>query len=140
MGKKAKEELEALVAKMQNEREKDLIIEARFHRELIGAKGGNIQKIRDDFAAVQISFPDLGSKSDIVKLRGPKDDVEKCSRTLNKMYKDLLENNYQAKVPIFKQFHKSSLEKVVKPSKEFVRIQVLELIFLKVVMSLMLLP
>jgi len=91
---------------MQNEREKDLIIEARFHRELIGAKGGNIQKIRDDFAAVQISFPDLGSKSDIVKLRGPKDDVEKCSRTLNKMYKDLLENNYQAKVPIFKQFHK----------------------------------
>ena len=83
---------------MQNEREKDLIIEARFHRELIGAKGGNIQKIRDDFAAVQISFPDLGSKSDIVKLRGPKDDVEKCSRTLNKMYKDLLENNYQAKV------------------------------------------
>merc|ERR1719412_583800 len=104
--KKAKEELEALVAKMQNEKEKDLIIEARFHRELIGAKGGNIQKIRDDFAAVQISFPDLGSKSDIVKLRGPKDDVEKCSRTLNKMYKDLLENNYQAKVPIFKQFHK----------------------------------
>jgi polyribonucleotide nucleotidyltransferase len=104
--KKAKEELEALVAKMQNEREKDLIIEARFHRELIGAKGGNIQKIRDDYAAVQISFPDLGSKSDIVKLRGPKDDVEKCSRTLNKMYKDLLENNYQAKVPIFKQFHK----------------------------------
>ena len=92
------QELEALVAKMQNEREKDLIIEARFHRELIGAKGGNIQKIRDDFAAVQISFPDLGSKSDIVKLRGPKDDVEKCSRTLNKMYKDLLENNYQAKV------------------------------------------
>merc|ERR1719211_737972 len=104
--KQAKEELETLVSKMQNEREKDLIIEARFHRQLIGPKGENIQKIRDDFAAVQISFPDLGSKSDIVKLRGPKDDVEKCSRTLNKMYKDLLENNYQAKVPIFKQFHK----------------------------------
>merc|ERR1719211_689130 len=104
--KKAKEELEALVAKMQNEREKDLIIEARFHRQLIGPKGENIQKIRDDFAAVQISFPDLGSKSDIVKLRGPRDDVEKCSRTLTKMYKDLMENNYQVKVPIFKQFHK----------------------------------
>merc|ERR1711981_28140 len=69
--RKAKEELESLVAKMQNEREKDLIIEARFHRQLIGPKGENIQKIRDDFAAVQISFPDLGSKSDIVKLRGP---------------------------------------------------------------------
>merc|ERR1719273_1308273 len=103
---KAKVELESLVSKMQNEREKDLIIEARFHRQLIGPKGENIQKIRDEFEAVQISFPDLGSKSDIVKLRGPRDDVEKCGRTLSKMYKDLLENNYQVKVPIFKQFHK----------------------------------
>jgi len=103
---KAKEELESLVSKMANEREKDLIIEARFHRQLIGPKGENIQKIREEFEAVQISFPDLGSKSDIVKLRGPKDDVDKCSRQLTKMYKDLLENNYQVKVPIFKQFHK----------------------------------
>jgi len=102
----AKEELESLVSKMANEREKDLIIEARFHRQLIGPKGENIQKIREEFDAVQISFPDLGSKSDIVKLRGPKDDVEKCGKQLTKMYKDLLENNYQVKVPIFKQFHK----------------------------------
>ena len=91
---------------MKNEREKDLIIESRFHRQLIGPKGENIQKIRDDFAAVQISFPDLGSKSDIVKLRGPREDVDKCAATLNKMSKELLENNYQVKVPIFKQFHK----------------------------------
>ncbi len=54
----------------------------------------------------QISFPDLGSHSDIVKLRGPKDDVDKCTRAINKIYKDLLESNYQVKVPIFKQFHK----------------------------------
>ena len=98
--------METLVSKMQNEREKDLIIESRFHRQLIGPKGENIQKIRDDFAAVQISFPDLGTKSDVVKLRGPRDDVDKCARTLTKMYKDLMENNYQVKVPIFKQFHK----------------------------------
>ena len=80
---------------MQNEREKDLIIEARFHRQLIGPKGENIQKIREEFEAVQISFPDLGSKSDIVKLRGPHDDVEKCGKQLTKLYKELLENNYQ---------------------------------------------
>ena len=91
---------------MANEKEKDVIIESRFHRQLIGPKGENIQKIRDDFASVQISFPDLGSNSDIVKLRGPKDDVDKCSRFLTKLYRDLLESNYQVKVPIFKQFHK----------------------------------
>ena len=102
----AKKELTSMVSKMENEREKDLIIENRFHRQLIGPKGENIQKIRDDYSSVQISFPDLGSSSDIVKLRGPKEDVDKCSRTINKMYKDLLEANYQIKVPIFKQFHK----------------------------------
>merc|ERR1719295_2224194 len=102
----AKAELEDMVNKMKNEKEKDLIIENRFHKQLIGPKGENIQKIRDDFSSVQISFPDLGVKSDIVKLRGPKDDVDLCSKTMNKMYKDLLESNYQLKLPIFKQFHK----------------------------------
>jgi len=104
--RQAKEELEGMVTKMQNEKEKDLVIENRFHRQLIGPKGENIQKIRDDFAAVQISFPELGNKSDIVKLRGPKQDVDKCASILTKMYKELLESNYQVKVPIFKQFHK----------------------------------
>merc|ERR1711972_358057 len=103
---KASKELNSMVDKMENEKEKDLIIENRFHRQLIGPKGENIEKIRDDFSSVQISFPDLGVKSDIVKLRGPKDDVDLCSKTMNKMYKDLLESNYQLKLPIFKQFHK----------------------------------
>ena len=89
------QELEEMVSKMKNEKEKDLIVENRFHKQLIGPKGENIQKIRDEFSSVQISFPDLGVKSDIVKLRGPKDDVDLCSKTLNKMYKDLLESNYQ---------------------------------------------
>ena len=95
-----------LVNKMENEREKDLIIESRFHRALIGPKGENISKLRDDYPEVQISFPDFGSKSEIVKLRGPRDDVDKVSKALNKSIKDLQESNYQEKVPIFKEFHK----------------------------------
>merc|ERR1712223_953606 len=104
--KQAKAELASMVEKMENEKEKDLIVENRFHRQLIGAKGGEIEKIRKEFTAVQISFPDLGSKSDIVKLRGPKEDVDKCARHFNKLTKELLESGYQTKVPIFKQFHK----------------------------------
>merc|ERR1712079_566491 len=103
---KASKELYDMVEKMENEKEKDLIIENRFHRQLIGPKGGEIEKIRKEFTAVQISFPDLGSKSDIVKLRGPKEDVDKCARHFNKLTKELLESGYQTKVPIFKQFHK----------------------------------
>ena len=96
---------------MKNEKEKDLIVENRFHRQLIGPKGENIQKIRDDYSSVQISFPDLGVKSDIVKLRGPKEDVDQCSKTLTKLYKDLLEYNNQLKLQIFKQFRQFILGK-----------------------------
>merc|ERR1719461_2478383 len=103
---KAKKELIDMTEKMENEKEKDLIIENRFHRQLIGPKGENIEKIRKDFANVQISFPDLGVKSDIVKLRGPKKDVDDCSKYFNRVVKEMQENSYQVKVPIFKQFHK----------------------------------
>ena len=58
------------------------------------------------YSSVQISFPDVGQKSDIVKLRGPKQDVDKCAQEMTKKYKELLESNYQVKVHIFKQFHK----------------------------------
>jgi len=103
---KAQTELSGMVEKMENEKDKDLIIENRFHRQLIGPKGENIEKVRKDFAHVQISFPDLGVKSDIVKLRGPKDDVDKCAKYFTKLQKELLESSFQVKVPIFKQFHK----------------------------------
>ena len=103
---KAKKELMDMTEKMENEKEKVMIIENRFHRQLIGPKGENIEKIRKDFANVQISFPDLGVKSDIVKLRGPKKDVDDCSKYFTKVVKEMQESSFQVKVPIFKQFHK----------------------------------
>ena len=39
-----------MVNKMLNEKEKDLVIENRFHRQLIGPKGETIQQIRDRYA------------------------------------------------------------------------------------------
>merc|ERR1711953_1550197 len=45
-------------------------------------------------------------KSDIVKLRGPKKDVDDCSKYFNRVVKEMQESSHQVKVPIFKQFHK----------------------------------
>jgi len=102
----AKKELSELVAKMENEKERDIIIEQRFHRNIIGTKGDKIREIRDKFNQVQISFPDPGEQCEIVKIRGPKDDVDQCYRHLQKMVKDLMESSYQVKVSVFRQFHK----------------------------------
>ena len=48
----------------------------------------------------------LGEKGDVVKIRGPKQDVEKCHRHLMKLVKELRESSFVLEVPIFKQFHK----------------------------------
>jgi len=73
---------------------------------IIGPKGEKIREIRNQFNQVIINIPDPAQKSDVVKLRGPKEDVDACAKFLQKMAKTLLEDNFQIKVPIFKQFLK----------------------------------
>jgi len=103
---KAQVELEEMVKKLENEKEKDVIIEQRHYKSIIGAKGENIKEIREKFNQVQISFPGPTDKRDVVKIRGPKNDVDQCFKYLQKLVKDLNENSHQSEVPIFKQFHK----------------------------------
>ncbi|XP_060078333.1 vigilin-like [Ylistrum balloti] len=107
----AKEELMEMAQRMENEKSKDILIEQRFHRSIIGARGENIREIRDRFNQVQITFPDPGKKSDIVTLRGPKNDVDKCFKHLSQLQQDMVASNYQAHVHIFKDFHKNVIGK-----------------------------
>ncbi|XP_048844381.1 high density lipoprotein binding protein a [Brienomyrus brachyistius] len=107
----AKKELLELASRMENERTKDLIIEQRFHRAIIGQKGEKIKEVRDKFPEVIINFPDPAQKSDIVQLRGPRNEVEKCSKFMQKMVNEMMENSFSVSVPIFKQFHKNIIGK-----------------------------
>ncbi|XP_069374957.1 vigilin [Paralichthys olivaceus] len=107
----ARRELIEMVQRMENERTKDLIVEQKFHRTIIGQKGEKIKEVRDKFPEVIINFPDPSQKSDIVQLRGPKNEVEKCAKFLQKIIADLIENSFSLSVPIFKQFHKNIIGK-----------------------------
>lgn len=89
----------------ENEKSRDIIIEHRFHKNIIGQKGDKVREIREKFPQVQISFPEAGKKSDIVTLRGPKEDVDKCYTFLKKMATDIVASNYRVEVPILKRFH-----------------------------------
>uniref|UniRef100_H2ZHB1 K Homology domain-containing protein n=1 Tax=Ciona savignyi TaxID=51511 RepID=H2ZHB1_CIOSA len=108
--KEAKLELEQLGQRLENEKSKDVLIEQRFHRNIIGQKGEKIKGIRDSFPKVNISFPDAKKKSDVVNLRGPKN-VEKCYKYLKQLNDDMVEKNYCIDVPIFKQYHKNIIGK-----------------------------
>ncbi|KAJ8416658.1 hypothetical protein AAFF_G00325360 [Aldrovandia affinis] len=107
----ARRELIDMAQRMENERTKDLIVEQKFHRTIIGQKGEKIKEVRDKFPEVIINFPDPSQRSDIVQLRGPKNEVEKCAKFLQKLITDLIENSFSLSVPIFKQFHKNIIGK-----------------------------
>ena len=91
----------------ENERSRDIIIESRFHRSIIGAKGDGMQEMRKKFPEVRVSFPDAASKSDVVNVRGPKDQVDKVYALLKKQNAELIESNYRVEVTIFKKFHRN---------------------------------
>ncbi|GIX67510.1 vigilin [Caerostris darwini] len=101
-----KKQLLEMVHKMENEVSRDLIIEQRFHRNIIGAKGEKIREIRDKFNQVNITFPEPGLKSDKVSIRGPKSDVDACYKYLHQMNNEMKLTNFSVEVPIYKQNHK----------------------------------
>jgi hypothetical protein len=74
----------------ENERSKDILIDQKFHKLIIGTKGEKIREVRDRFNGIQISFPEHGEKKDIVALRGPKEDVDSCATYLKKLGADLV--------------------------------------------------
>ena len=91
----------------ENERSRDIIIESKFHRSLIGPKGEGMQDIRKKFPDARISFPEAATKSDVVNIRGPKDQVDAVYAQLKKKNAELIASNYHIDVPIFKKFHRN---------------------------------
>lgn len=65
-----------------------------------------------------------------MKIRGPKEDVDKCHKHLMKLVKELNESNHVLEVPIFKQFHKFVIGKGgVNIRKVCIRFYYLQLVF-----------
>jgi len=101
----AKEEILEMARKMDNEKSRDIIIDHKFHKNIIGQKGEKVREIREQYPEVQISFPETDAKSDVVTLRGPKDDVDKCYEHLKKVSTELVASSYKLGIPIHKRFH-----------------------------------
>ncbi|XP_063359455.1 vigilin [Cydia amplana] len=102
----AERKLREMVMKLENERSKEVYVDHRYIKSLIGVRGDRIKEIREKFERVLITLPDQGQKRSPIKLRGPQEDIEKCEKHLNKMIKEIAESSYVQEVPIFKQFHK----------------------------------
>jgi polyribonucleotide nucleotidyltransferase len=104
--RKAKHELAEHVAKLADERSKDIIIDQKFHSNLIGKGGKALNEVRAKFNDVQINIPAVAEKSDVVTIRGNKNDVEKCYKHLQQLVKEMQESNYKEEMQIVKEFHR----------------------------------
>lgn len=82
--------LKERIGKMENERARDMIIDRRLHKLIIGQKGERIREIRELFKETNVLFPDAEDNSDVVTVRGPKEEVDKCFKYLEKLVKDLV--------------------------------------------------
>jgi len=119
-----------MIYKLEKEVEKEILIDQRYHRAIIGVKGEKVRELQEAFN-VQITFPSSGkkwlllhdlifnkiifffdniilveSRSNLVKIRGLNDDVNKAFKSLAKLTKELYEANYVLEIPVFKKFHK----------------------------------
>ena len=112
--KQAKIQLEVLAKKMADEASDFIVLNRRFHRQLIGSGGENIRKLRDQYPNVQISIPEEKSKSDQITLRGPSKELAAAVVQVKKIAKDLEEKGYRIEVPILKQYHRNIIGKAGK--------------------------
>jgi len=109
--KQAKIQLEVLAKKMADEASDFIVLNRRFHRQLIGSGGENIRKLRDQYPNVQISIPEEKAKSDQITLRGPSKELAAAVVQVKKIAKDLEEKGYRIEVPILKQYHRNIIGK-----------------------------
>ena len=109
--KAAKAQLESLAAKIADEATDYIILNRRFHRQLIGTGGENVRKLRDEFPNVQISIPGGDEKSDKIILRGPSKELAAAVNKVTKIARELEEKGYRIEVPILKQYHRNIIGK-----------------------------
>nr|XP_044995837.1 vigilin-like [Jaculus jaculus] len=105
---KAKKELLELAANSSNEDIQFIVIKHYFHNLIFGRKRERLQEICKKFPDVIISFEE---KSDSIQLVGPKPESDKCKQHMEKMLKDIKENNYSINVSVLKRLHKRIIGK-----------------------------
>merc|ERR1712013_160992 len=92
---KAVAQVQQIQSEMANITTKEIKIPSKIHNTVIGAGGKLIQSIMSECGGVAIKFPENGSGSDLVTVRGPVDDVEKAVKLL----KELSDGEGQATAP-----------------------------------------
>lgn len=77
------------------------MIDQRFHKTIIGSQGSKIREIMTKYPEVNITFPEALKQSDIVVLRGPRNDVDQCYKYLQLHVQELVRSSSSVSLASF---------------------------------------
>lgn len=103
---KAVEAVKAFQDELMNVVQVDIIIPAKIHNSIIGAKGRQIRSIMEECGGVLIKFPQENSGSDKVSIRGPKDCVAKAKQVLVELSNEKQVNSFSVEVKAKPEHHR----------------------------------
>ena len=103
---KAVEAIMKIQSEMANIVTKEILIPAKVHNTVIGAGGKLIQSIMAECGGVAIKFPESGSGSDKVTVRGPVEDVEKAVKLLSELSDEKQLSGISSEIKAQPQHHK----------------------------------
>lgn len=102
----AKGKLLSVINSMSDISHVDILIPAKIHNYMLGARGRNIKSIMAECGGVYVNFPPEGSGSDKVQIMGPKDCVTKAKAMLVAMSNDYQTNNYNEELNVKIEHHR----------------------------------
>merc|ERR1719483_698460 len=103
---KAVAQVQQIQSEMANITTQEINIPCKIHNTVIGAGGKLIQSIMSECGGVAIKFPENGSGSDLVTVRGPVEDVEKAIKLLKELSDEKQLSGISVEVKAKPQHHK----------------------------------
>lgn len=111
-------DLAVLSLDFQNEKEIVLQMDSKYHQYFFRDSNGRDKGRKEDFEnirnqndQVNIQFPQRELNSNEVKIRGPKEFVDRIAKDLQKLYTQIVNEHYEGKILVQKKFHKNIIGK-----------------------------
>lgn len=100
-----------MATKLRNQRTCEISVPAEMHSNIIGARGEELKKLLAGRNSVNLNFPDRSANSDVVLIRGQKEEVEAVIAAIKDLVKGIEAKNYSENVHVFRKFHSEIIGK-----------------------------
>lgn len=92
--------LRDFILRLENTRTVELEMAPRYRSAMFKQHAAELKSLLAGFPSVSVSIPSSTANGNMIKLTGPKDDVEALGQRFGDLIRDIVERNYTVKVPL----------------------------------------